>query len=459
MADIPTPEELGAQAFAGAERERIAQLRLSDEAPTESKVAHLFVEAHQGAIAYCPEQSRWYTRKDTHSALWTMDVTNHVGTLVAEHVDRLSARYDPKHARTMQRAAFVNGVEALAKRDRRIILEVPAMDAAEHVIGTPGGVYDLRTVVRLEDFSGVLTKSTACSPSFDEPGLWLQLLEDWCESAELRELLWRLAGYWASGSTREQTAAIIHGPAGTGKSSFCNAVLKVLGDYGMVAPVEMFLTTGMREHPTMLACLRGARLALVHEIPAGARFNESLFKSVVAGDPLAARYMRGDYFKFDPCVKVVFSANHLPGMTAHESMRRRILVLPFTRMVSRAARQKDLQARLTEEGPRILGWILQGARRWYAGGLPVVHAVDEASERYFEDADVIGAWLDDCLDLGPNHFAASRDLYKSWSDWAREHGERIGTQKALSNRLKERGYSAGRNSTGDVRGFRGLLVR
>lgn len=454
------PDDVAAEAWARVEQERAARLRLSDQAPTESTAAHLFIEAHQGQIAYCPEQSRWYIRADVHSALWTMDVTNRVGTLIAEHVDHLSGHYDPKHARTMQRAAFVNGVEALAKRDRRIILEVPAMDAAEDVIGTPGGVYNLRTLERIEDYAGVLTRSTAFAPSFDEPALWLQLLEDWTESAELRELLWCLAGYWASGSTREQIAAIIHGPAGTGKSSFSNTVLKVLGAYAMVAPVEMFLTTGMREHPTMLASLRGARLAMCNEIPAGARFNESLFKSVVAGDPLAARYMRGDYFSYQPCVKVVFSANHLPGMTANEAMRRRIRVLPFTRMVSRATLQKDLPARLvTEEGPRILGWVLQGARQWYAGSLPAVAEVDQASEHYFEDADVIGAWIDDCLNLGPNHFAPSRDLFKSWGDWAREHGERIGTQKALSSRLKERGYSAGRNSTGDVRGFRGLAVR
>lgn len=459
MVDGETPEDLSAQAFADAERKRVAQLRLSDEAPTESRVARLFVEAHQGMIAYSPEQGRWYTRKDRHSALWTMDAIDHVGTLIDEHIGKLSEHFDPKQARAMQRAAFSNGARALASRDRRLIVQVRSMDAREDVLGTPGGVFDLRRATRVDDFDGFLTKSTACAPSFEEPALWLQLLEDWQESAELRELLWCLAGYWATGSTREQTAVIVHGPAGTGKSTACNVILSVLGDYAIVAPHELFLTTGVREHPTMIASLRGARLALVHELPAGARFNESLFKSVVGGDPQAARYMRSDFFMFRPCVKLLFVTNHLPGMTAHESMRRRIRVVPFTRMVSRATLEKGLQDRLADEAPRILGWILRGAQAWYARGLPGVRAVDDASETYFEEADTFANWIEECADLGPELWSPTALLYTSWSRWAKRFGEHAGTITGFAKRLKERGYPGDRDESGDVRIRRGLRLK
>lgn len=449
--------DIAAEAF---QRAGVEHLRCDGDSPTEARVARLFVEKYSGQIAYCPEQSRWYTRENEEVALWSMDVANKVRTFLADFIYQQSARYGSRHAQSLQRAAFLNGVESLARCDTRLKLLVPDMDADDHIIGTPCGAYDLRTAKAIDSYQGVLTKSTAVAPSFDEPELWLQLLEDWCDSKELRELLWLLAGYWSTGSTREQRAVILHGPAKSGKSTFTNTIHRVLGNYAIVAPVELFLTSGIREHPTMTASLRAARFALVHEIPAGARFNEPLFKTVVAGDPLSARYMRGDYFDFQPRVKVVFSANHLPSMTSHESMRRRILVVPFIRKISEAARDKGLQERLiSAEAPRILGWILRGARRWYAEGLPNVTMVDEASENYFEDADVLGLWIEDCLDLGRDYFASSKDLFKSWETWARDNGERGGTMKAMSSRLKERGYPCGRNTTGNVRGFHGLRVR
>lgn len=72
------------------------------------------------------------------------------------------------------------------------------------------------------------------------------------------------------------------------------------------------LTIKRGAHPTELADLQGARFVASIEVEEGKRLAESLVKQMTGGDRIKARYMRQDFFEFDPTHKIWLAANHKP---------------------------------------------------------------------------------------------------------------------------------------------------
>ena len=108
-------------------------------------------------------------------------------------------------------------------------------------------------------------------------------------------------------------------------------VLGIWGDYAVIAPMETFMETNGTRHPTELAHLYGARLAVAHETEAGRCWAEAKIKSLTGGDKITARYMRGDFFDFTPKFKLMIVGNHKPSLpSVDEAIRRRFHLVPFT---------------------------------------------------------------------------------------------------------------------------------
>ena len=53
-------------------------------------------------------------------------------------------------------------------------------------------------------------------------------------------------------------------------------------------------------------------------------------KSLTGGDPVTARFMRQDFFTFQPQFTLFVAGNHKPSFQGvDEAIRRRVLLLPF----------------------------------------------------------------------------------------------------------------------------------
>ena len=83
-----------------------------------------------------------------------------------------------------------------------------------------------------------------------------------------------------------------------------------------------FIATSGERHPTDLAKLRGARLVVAQETQKGRRWDETKIKALTGGDKITARFMRQDFFDFDPTFKLFIAGNHKPRLhTVDEAMR------------------------------------------------------------------------------------------------------------------------------------------
>jgi P4 family phage/plasmid primase-like protien len=339
-------------------------------------------------------------------------------------------------------AATVSAIERLVRMDQRTAMEVESWDRNMMLLNTPAGEIDLETGMMMRGNPlSFCTKQTACGPSSTRPELWLQCLSTWTAGDEgLQQYLKRVAGYCLTGETSEHQFFFLHGSGRNGKSVFLNTISGILNNYSKIAPPEVFTVSKSGEkHPTALAGLVGCRLALATETEANSKWAETQLKALVAGDKIAARYMRCDFFEFSPRFKLLVSGNHKPQLSSvDEAIRSRLNLLPFEVIIPPCERDTKLPARLREEWPSILGWMVEGCLDWQREGLNPPDCVKAATDTYMESQDVMGAWLEERCIIGPNNRAKGPTLYKDWISWCEENNQYKNSQRAFLSALQER---------------------
>jgi D5 N terminal like len=268
----------------------------SDEA-----LALRFAERHEADLRFVAAWGRWMSWDGQR---WRADDTLRARDL-SRHICREAAGESSKKFKaSIASAKTVAAVERLAMADRRIAATAEQWDADLWLLNTPGGIVDLRTgATRPADPAAYMSKITGAAPGGDCP-MWLGFLRRITgEHEELQLFIKRMLGYALTGETREHALFFCYGTGANGKSVLMSTVAGVLGDYHRAAPIESFTASTMDRHPTDLAGLRGARLVTAVETEEGRRWAESRIKQLTGGDPIAARFMRQDFFEFVPQFK------------------------------------------------------------------------------------------------------------------------------------------------------------
>lgn len=309
----------------------------------------------------------------------------------------------------------------------------------------------------------MITKQAGCHLDATPPTpLWDAFL-DRVTGADtaLRSYLQRVAGYAMTGHTYEHVLFFAFGSGANGKSVFINTLAGIWGDYATVAPMDLFMRSRYEQHPTGLASLRGARLVVATETDDGAHWSEAKIKRLTGGDPITARWMRGDHFTYTPQFKLFVAGNHLPALrNVDEAMRRRIHLIPFTVTIPMHERDDLLPDKLKAEWPGILSWCIDGSLEWREHGLRPPEAVRSATEEYLQGEDSFTTWLDECVEDAPHTFTATAELYDSYKAFMTRAGEETPSQKKFVMTMKDRDFAQAKETGGKRRGFTGIrLVR
>lgn len=404
---------------------------------TEEALAAEFTRRHRDELRYIHGWGRWL-RWD--GARWAEERTLAVYDLARGITREVGSGISEERSRArIQRASTVASIVTLARADRVHARVTEDFDSDPWLLNTPAGTVDLRTgEMRAHRRGDGITKVTPIVPSNDTPRLWLDCLKTWTRGdADLEAFLQRLAGYFCTGSVKDEILTIVHGPGGNGKTKFVETLRACLGhDYVTGVAMETLIVTSGEQHPTDIADLRAKRLAIATETEEGRRLAESKVKALTGGDRIRARYMRRDFFEFEPTHKLLIVGNHRPVLrNVDEAIRRRLLLIPFTAVIPPTKRDPDLVVKLQAEYPAILGWMLRGCLDWQARGLDPPASVIAATADYFEAADTFGRWAEDRLVFNPNATMPKAEAFTSWKDWAEANGEYVGTEARLREYL------------------------
>ena len=389
-------------------------------------------------------------------------------SIYLECIDHLSeADLFVKWARKSQEYKTGQATVSLLQDFGEVRLAHAQVDADKMIVGFNRAtqVIDLQTgEVRQAQPNDYVTKSLAPT-SVGLPGAattWLQFLDQvFAADVALIDWVQRFCGYILTGSTREQIFLFCYGHGANGKSVFIETLKYILGDYARAIAPETL--TDSRRHAggatPDLVPLIGARLVVSNETEDNAALAESLVKSLVSGDSMSARPLYSAPIQFAPIFKLVMAGNHKPVVRGNDhGIWRRMRLMPFNVTFHPDQRDPNLLEKLKAEAPDILAWMVAGVAAWLKHGLAdTPDAIQQATNQYKDDQDLIKQWLDECTFKAPTAETSSTALYASYKDWCNENGLIASSNNTFGRRLGERNFQQ-RQSDGK-RLWKGLALR
>lgn len=383
--------------------------------------------------------------KELYKALVIKELYNEVSQKAQEH-DTQSVKDMANWAKRSESDKNIISALASAASMEGIFVKPEDLDSDPMLLNVINGTLNLQTgALKNHDPDDLITKLAPVEfdPEATAP-IWDRTLNRiFAGNQALINFFKRAIGYSITGKISEQCWFIMHGVGANGKSLTSNSLKDMLGDYaGPGAPnLLMMARGGSDRHPTELADLMGKRMVVCQETEEGRRLSEVLVKQMTGGDAIKARYMRQDFFEFDPTHKLWVATNHKPVIKdTTESTWRRIRLIPFEVVIPAAERDQELPKKLKKEWSGILNWALEGCLEWQRDGMNPPEEVMAATSEYRNDQDIISKFIaEECFE-SPELRTQLNDLFEGYKSWCERNCEIVRTKNAFSRGLTEREY-------------------
>ena len=339
------------------------------------------------------------------------------------------------------------------------------LDADCFALNTPDATFDLRQGMAgarehsAEDF---ITKITSVTPGSKGQQIWKDCLDlIFQRNQELIDYVQMICGLAAIGKVYVEALIIAYGDGRNGKSTFWNAISRVLGLYSGNISADT-LTVGCRRNikPEM-AEVKGKRLLIAAEMQEGARLNDSTVKQLCSTDDVFAEKKYKDPFSFKPCHTLVLYTNHLPRVSASDDgIWRRLIVIPFSAKITGKSDIKNYGEYLYDNaGESILAWVIEGAKKVIELDyqIPVPECVRDAIKEYRSQNDWFGHFLEDKCDTGDGYKESSSSLYQAYRNYCIDTNEYVRSTADFYFALESAGFE--RVVLNRKRYFKGLRIR
>jgi len=288
------------------------------------------------------------------------------------------------------------------------------------------------------------------SPEADQTE-WLNFLESIIEEDKRESIIDYLQvaiGYSLTGHTSEETMWFIHGPTRSGKGTFTETLLALMGN---PLSTEVSFSTFSRDRDTDasnfdLAPLKAARCIFASESNKHERLNVAEVKRLTGGNMVHCCFKGQTHFSYQPQYKIWLTSNYPPNADVDDDAlwgRMRVVTFPISRL---GKEDKSLKSRLrsTDALQGVLAWAVEGAVAWYDGmpdGIDTPDIVADQNKSVRERLDTIQQWLDECIEHGleATVWSLNADVYKSYIEWADANGVTPKKQKAFTQALNRKG--------------------
>ena len=426
---------------------------------------HYWKETEPGAQAVAHELTRRQLKeatKDMQEALKKMEdcgaQTILDGTSKAKAEQLMSDEQLEAYKEFLSAKAYQSF--ALRRRDSKYItatlkeshpmLEISPrdLDADPFALCTPAATYDLRRGLagaREHSPDDFITKITSVSPSSKGEQIWLDCLDlIFCHNQQLIDYVQMICGLAVIGKVYVEALIIAYGCGRNGKSTFWNAVSRVLGLYSGNISADT-LTVGCRRNiKPELAEAKGKRLLIAAEMQEGARLNDSTVKQLCSTDDMFAEKKYKDPFSFTPCHTLVLYTNHLPRVSASDDgIWRRLIVIPFDAKIEGSGDKKNYAEYLyANAGESILAWVIEGAKKVIELDyrIPVPECVQKAIDEYRAQNDWFGHFIEDKCDVGDGYRESSSALYQAYRNYCVDTNEYVRSTADFYFALENAGY-------------------
>jgi putative DNA primase/helicase len=418
---------------------------------TELGYAHRLIHVYGDRLRYVPAWRRWLIwdgQRWAHdgtgqSARWAKVIARRLTTDALAEPGEQERKAALALARRGESSAAIRGVLTLASTAEGIAVTPDDLDADPFLLNCANGTLDLRTGQLGEhDPAHLLTKMTRAAYDPGAAGSeFAKFLERVQPSSDMRRYLAQLTGHALEGRVVTHILPIHYGVGANGKSTYIDAVVDALGDYGDAADPELLTARDFAAHPTGVADLYGLRLAVLHESDHGRRLAEGTVKRLTGGDRLKARRMREDFWHFEPSHTFAMLTNHKPVISGtDEGVWRRVVLVPWDVVIAKEERDEQLGDRIKLELDAVLAHLVAGCLDWRANGFAEPDQVVKATAAYRAESDALARFIGQRCLTGPHWRIRSSELFTAWQKWCGAEGEEPGSQTAFSTDLTNRGF-------------------
>lgn len=328
------------------------------------------------------------------------------------------------------------------------------LDQDEFLLNTPSHTIDLRTGEELgHDPLHFITKQTSVDKGKKNLDIWLDALKLFFQGdSDLMEYVQRVVGLAAIGKVYEEVTIIAYGGGRNGKSTFWNAVARVLGSYSGAISADTLTIGNKRNVKPELAEAKGKRLLIAAELEEGMRLSTASLKALSSTDPIQAEKKYMAPFEFTPTHSLVLHTNHLPKVGAlDEGTWRRLIVIPFKAKIEGSSEIKNYGDYLHENaGGAILTWIVEGAMKVIKEGYKISKpkVVEEATGKYRESNDWFNHFINGCCEVEEGLMQKSGEFYQEYRAFAMRSGEFARSTTDFYTALEAEGFERKRTSKG-----------
>ena len=439
--------------FEGAESKASLIARRFDDVDNSIRLIHL----HGDRLRYVTEWGTWIVWDGTR---WlkdpkrvtvfelAKDVSSALYRQAAENPD--AAEKTSKWANQSATRGRISSMVELARGIEGVVISQTELDADPWLLGVKNGYIDLRTgTFHQPDPEKLMTMQAPVTydPDAKAPR-WRQALREWFPDEDTRHYVQRLSGHAVAGDSLGGHIFVIHyGDGRNGKGTFMGAHKHVLGEYYVTPDKSLLIQQRRDEHATVKVRLFRTRLAVASETDQREHLNEAQVKNLTGGDPINARRMREDEWEFVPTHSLWLQTNYLPEISGNDNgIWSRIKVVPWT-VTFGGQIDSDLDSTLTNEGPGILNWLIEGCLDWQTYGLREPEAVIRATLDYRTTEDVLTHFAQDTgLVFGAGHSVVDSSLKERIRQWAFDSGVEGPSVKRINAWMKANGCAEGRQN-------------
>jgi putative DNA primase/helicase len=405
---------------------------------TDTGNASRFTDKYRGNVKFSYQNKGWYY---WNGKVWQEDLTGEVKKLsdtIIGDMKKEAFEYDDEEKQTellkwATRTANTKQKQAMIIESQHLDnIPVLAGDFDSHAdfLNCQNGIVNLRNGELIgHDSNYMLSKISYSEYNAlgNKPERWLQFLDEVTDGdKELQSFLQKAVGYSLTGSTKEQCVFFLYGAGNNGKSTFLDIVTDIAGSYACnVQPETVMVKNAMQGSiNTDIARMKGARFVTTVEPNESIRINEGLLKQLTGGDKVTARFLYGREFEFTPEFKLWMATNHKPIIRGTDlGIWRRIRMIPFTVNIPPDKVDKGLKYKLRKELPMILSWAIEGCRLWQTEGLKLPKSVQDITEEYKAEMDILSTFCNDCIETNYLVKEKACDIYDVYSSWCDENNE------------------------------------
>jgi len=280
------------------------------------------------------------------------------------------------------------------------------------------------------------------APTWVEGSLHSRLLDgSFCGDADKKskvQVMKELAGAAVSGCATkllQPRAVILLGTqAENGKSQILNMLRGLLP----ASAISSVTAAKMGDERHILG-ICGKLLNASDELSGASAISSDVFKAVITGETVSGRDVYKSRIEFVPIAQHVFATNALPSFQGgmDRGIQRRLLVIPFNRVIPVEEKIENIGRRVPEEEmDLLLAWAVEGALDLMNNrGFTITDALAKNLQDWLEESDSVQGWVAECLEIldDKNAYLKTSYAYKCYQAWGKEQGIKLEQMVGLKN--------------------------